>query len=645
MFVIRKLFCFTVCVFFLTACSDSSDSRRQTVTPPPEPMPEPVESIFSQETVDIPSSATPAFTPGSPGVVVDNEKLIAQFGTQNINLNNARYTRYYLSDQDSQQPDGILVLIPGFEGGASTFYVLAENLIRRAIEQDNLVLEVWAVDRRSNQLEDLVGLNIAEDLMNPQVGLDFLFGETLGLELSPEIVSGPNRRAIFYNSNVDTAFMAQWTTLVHSQDIDAVINEARGVARSNNVFLGGHSAGTGYTARYAATDFNFDGGNPAPGYEKLRGLVLLEGGGASLASSAIDEAALDRIEARFDGGLFAAVRDQAPRCIDGVTSCSVATEATDCAAFTNVSCVEPVGAFTEIPGLLSPQLLAISEVNALDAIQNGDTVQSILQKDQNDIEGNSAIGRVPELAGLGPLLGTTVASSVTLLGKFLDDDGIVASISSFLGTSLGFEGPDVDGVQTWLSYGEELPDQALPNNGPAPQTIASRSVWGQEVEPSNLEGRMLPVFYVGDTNFSDWYYPSSGLGVTSGLGLDTSALSAAPPVGRGRSDIENRTQGTRIDIPVIALGGSNGLTPIPAVWLGFADAIASCAAPSCDGVTGRVLDRRNPNEAFPTFGEIAGGFEVYISEGYSHVDIVTAEDDETNNVIAPIADFIARNVQ
>lgn len=645
MFDISKSVCFTVCVFFLIACSDSSDSTRQTVSPPPTPTPEPVESIFSQTTIDLPSLATPAFTPGSAGVVVDNEKLIAQFGDANINFNNARYTRYYLSDQDSQQPDGILVLIPGFEGGASTFYVLAENLIRRAIEQDNLVLEVWAVDRRSNQLEDLVGLNIAEDLMNPLVGLDFLFGETLGLDLSPEIASGPNRRAIFYNSNVDTAFMAQWTTLVHSQDIDAVIDEARDTARSNNVFLGGHSAGTGYTARYAATDFNFEGGDPTPGYEKLRGLVLLEGGGASLASSDTDEATLDRIEARFDGGLYAAVRDQAPRCIDGATACSTATQATDCAAFANVSCSEPVGAFTEIPGLLSPQLLAISEVNALDAIQNGDAVQSILQKDQNGVEGNSAINRVPELAGLGPLLGTTVASSVTLLGKFLDDDGIVASISSFLGTSLGFEGPDVDGVQTWLSYGEEFPEQALPNNGPAPQTIATRSVWGQEVEPSDLEGRMLPVFYVGDTNFSDWYYPSSGLGVTGGLGLDTSALSAPPPEGRGRSDIENRTQATSINIPVIALGGSNGLTPIPAVWLGFADAIASCEAPSCDGMTGRVLDRQNPNEAFPTFGEIAGGFEVHISEGYSHVDIVTAEDDETNNVIAPIADFIARNLQ
>jgi hypothetical protein len=122
-------------------------------------------------------------------------------------------------------------------------------------------------------------------------------------------------------------------------------------------------------------------------------------------------------------------------------------------------------------------------------------------------------------------------------------------------------------------------------------------------------------------------------------------LSAPPPLGRGRSDIENRTQASAISIPVIAFGGSNGLAPVPAVWLGFADAIGPCAAPSCDGVTPRVLDRINPSEAFPTFGNVGGGFEVHISEGYSHLDILTADDDQTNHVIGPLLDFINRNVQ
>ena len=619
----------------LTACSDNSDSA------PSAPV------TLSQVTVDIPSAAAPAFTPGTAGVVVTNPKLLRHFGSPDIDLNRARYTRYFLSDRQGLQPDGILVLVPGFEGGASGFAALAHNLLRRARDEASLALEVWAVDRRSNQLEDTVGLDIAEDLADPLVGLDFLFGDALGLELGPALVAGPGRRVVFYNSSDDTAFMAQWTTLVHSQDIDAIVAAARGEARNANVFLGGHSAGTGYAARYAATDFNLEGGDPDPGYRKLRGLVLLEGGGGSLAPEPVDEATLDRVEARFDGGLYGAVRDQAPRCVDGETACSVDSAATDCGAFENITCVAPLSAFaeSEIEGLLSTELFAAAEVNALDAAHNDESHLSILLEDQNGIAGNNVVNRVPELAIIAPLVGDTPASSITLLGKFLDDDGLAAAFASFLATSVGFEGPVVDGLATWLSRNEEIPPAAFKDNGPAPVTLEDVGVWGVEAEPTDLEGRVVPMFFRGQTNFLDWYYPSSGLSITAELGLDTTALSAPPPLGRGRSDIDNRTQATAIDIPVIGFGGSNGLTTVPAAFLGFADAIAPCPAPACDGVTGRVLDRANPSTAFPTFGGAGGGFEVYISVGYSHVDILTAEDDETNNVIGPLLSFIERNLQ
>jgi hypothetical protein len=34
-----------------------------------------------------------------------------------------------------------------------------------------------------------------------------------------------------------------------------------------------------------------------------------------------------------------------------------------------------------------------------------------------------------------------------------------------------------------------------------------------------------------------------------------------------------------------------------------------------------------------------------MSEGYAHVDVVSAEDDETNNVIGPLFDFVSRNLE
>ena len=114
-----------------------------------------------------------------------------------------------------------------------------------------------------------------------------------------------------------------------------------------------------------------------------------------------------------------------------------------------------------IPGLLSPQLLAVSEVNALDAIVHDDTVLSILQQDQNGVTGNNAVAKVPELNVLTALLGTTPASSATLLGKFLDDDGAAAAVASFVATSVGFDGPVVNGVATWLSKGEACAARCL----------------------------------------------------------------------------------------------------------------------------------------------------------------------------------------
>ncbi|MGB8223168.1 MAG: hypothetical protein WCF10_11320 [Polyangiales bacterium] len=602
-------------------------------------------SSLELQTVDLPSDAKPAYTPGSPGVTVTNPNLIKQFGSADIDLNNARYTRYYLSDQANLQPDAIVVLVPGFEGGASTFAVLAENLARRAKREASLVIEVWAVDRRSNQLEDTAGLDLAEQEQDSSLGLDFLFGEQLGLDMNATLASTLNRRAVFYDTGEDLAFMAQWTTLVHSQDIDAAVEEARSTARNANVFLGGHSAGTGFTARYAATNFNLGTGDPEPGYSKLRGLVMLEGGGGSLPAEAPSEDELDRIEARFDGGLYGAVRSQEPRCIDGETACTVETELVDCAAFENTSCTEPVTAYSVVAGLLSPQLLAVSEVAALQGELEGDVGISILQADQNGIEGNNAVSKVPELSALTLLLGTEPATSVALIGLFLDDDGAAAAAASFVATSLGTIGPTVDGVRTWLNYGDPMPASVLTDNGPAPTVLEDAGRWGVEVESTDLEGHMLPSFYRGHTNFSDWYYPSSGLGVVSGLGLDTSALSAPPPVGRGRTDIDNVTEARNVNIPVIAFGGSNGLVTVPGRMVAYADSLAACTAPSCDGTTPRVVDREQPSSAFPSFGNAAGGFEMFMSEGYSHVDVVAAEDDETNNVVAPLLQFIERNLQ
>ena len=643
-----------------THCIDAGDSNGDGRVAFPDDL-----RCVTRATIDVPSAAAPAHTPGSPGVTPSNPKLLAQFGGSSFSLNNARYTRFR-SQRPGLPPDAVLILVPGFEGGATDFKIFAENLIPRLAEQ-GVVLEVWAFDRRTNQLEDRAGIILAEQAGDAQAALDWMYGGELGLSLSP-LLASLDRRAVFYDTHADIPFIAGWTNLVFSRDIDAVVAAADATVKNHNVFLGGHSAGTGFTARYASTDFNLSGGGtPAPGYVKLRGLVLLEGVGGS-TGNVLSNDTLDRIEAKFDGGLFGAVRDNAPRCVDGTTPCTIATEAADCVGQSPPLCTEPTTAYAVVPGILNPRILAAAEPGVIQT-RNDPNAQTIIQVDQG-AAGNNAIAKVPDLATLAVL---PKATGTGALGTFIDDDGLVASLAPFVATSCGAPGPVVNGLLTWLDISQPQPASVLLNNGPPPTTLAT-GVWGQEKEVTDIN-RTPYVFVAGATNFTDWYYPSAGQSVTNvsgrcsglagnctvgnvgaactgatqaaadatcnqGVNLDSTPLS----VGRGRRDIENLTQAANVPIPVIAFGGSNGLATVPGRYVPFASSIGPCTAPSCTGAA-RVVDASSPNPAFPTFGGVDGGFEVYISEGFAHLDVVTAEDTPDNNVLAPLTAFLQRNVQ
>jgi pimeloyl-ACP methyl ester carboxylesterase len=625
--------------------------------------------LVVRETVTAPSPVEPPNTPGTPGApAVTNPKLLAQFGGAGFSLNTVTYTRWRFGGP-ARTPDAILVMVPGFGGGAGNFEALAENLVTRELEDHGLVVELWGYDRRTEQLEDRAGALLAGQLGDPLVALDWYYGAELGLTLHPALVAGPNRRAEFYNTSDDVPFLANWTSLVFSRDIDAVVQSARSTALDDNVFLGGHSAGTGFAARYAATDFNLTGiGLPDPGYTRLRGVLLFEGTGGTTATAPLTSDSLDRMEAKFDGGLYGAVRDADARCVDGTTPCTVATEATDCVGQTPPVCTPSSAAHGVILGI-SPKILAAAEPAGVQALTDPDAGQAILQVDQG-AAGNNAVAKVPDLVLLSLLAPGTVEG---LFGSFLDDESILASVSAALAASCGAPGPVVGGLLTWLDRDEKAGWPACPgagcvtpNNGPAPTTLPG-AAWGQEVEAVRMDRLRSSFAGIEGANASDWYYPISGLSTTSASGVCTAGTcskgnvgaacttdggcgqsisldSTALSIGRGRRDIENLTQAGSIDIPVLGIGGSNGLAPVPGRFTSLAQSLGTCAAPSCDG-TPRVIDAATPNPAFPTFGGSKGGFEVVTAEGFSHIDVVAGEDDAHNPIVRAISDFIARNVQ
>jgi pimeloyl-ACP methyl ester carboxylesterase len=605
--------------------------------------------------------------------VVTNADLVTQLGA-GVDLNHVTYTRWYLAGPSV--PEAVLILVPGFGGGAGNFEILAENLITRMLEDHGIVVELWGYDRRTEQLEDRAGTLLAVEHHDPLIALDWYYGVELGFALHPVLRDGPGRRAVFYDKTDDVPFIANWTGLVFSRDLDAVVEQAafvtaRDAAPGGNVFLGGHSAGTGFAARYAATDFDLAGGGDAePGYEKLRGLVLLEGGGGTAHTEPLSDDSLDRMIAKHDGGLFGAVRDGAPRCVDGTTPCTVLTEAADCAGQTPAKCTPPEPAHGVILGL-SPKVLAAAEPAGVQGLVDADGGQAILQVDQG-AEGNNAIAKVPDLGLLGILPPGTVEG---LFGSFLDDDGLTAAAAPAFAASIGAPGPVVNGLVTWLDLGERAgfppcpgPACLTPDNGPPPAAIPASTAagfWGREHEVVRIDRLRSSFVGIDGANASDWYYPLSGLGVTSAAGRCSAGVCAAGDTGaactgdgdcnqaisldstalsvtRGRRDIENLTQAAGIDVPVLAVGGSNGLTSVPGRFLSFATSIGTCRAAACDG-TPRVVDAARPNPAFPTFGGVAGGFEVVIAEGFTHMDVVAAEDDADNPVVAALAAFIVRN--
>jgi hypothetical protein len=304
----------------------------------------------------------------------------------------------------------------------------------------------------------------------------------------------------------------------------------------------------------------------------------------------------------------------------------------------------------------------VAAVQAIQGVTDRNSGLNILQQDFTGPD-TSAIDLVPGLALLNFLDDSTVAG---LTGQFLDDDGIAATLlSPSVATGLGA----LNSLTSPLSWYEidypQLPASATPNNGPMPTSLPAGN-WGQEVELVKMD-RFLTTFLEGDSNASDWYFATSGLSVTSAPGVCTALVcskgnvgaacttdadcaqsisldSSALSVGLGRRDIVNLTQAGNIDIPVLCFGGSNGLTPVGASYLAFGQSIGTCASPSCDG-TPRVVNATVPNEAFPTYGDINGGYEVYIREGLAHNDVTTAEDVPEANILPPLAAFIARNVQ
>ncbi len=186
-------------------------------------------------------------------------------------LNATQVVRYRRDETPPAPARAIVVAMPGFLGGGGSFEGAARSMVRNGL--DGEPIEVWAIDRRSNLLEDLRGADAAEALGNPEVAQGYYYGG--------ETVGGVAFEG--YVGQDDVSYMSEWGLQTHVEDLRAVIQLIEASERQARVFLMGHSLGASFTEAYAA--WRFEDGTRA--VDDLAGLILVDGalGGTELSET------------------------------------------------------------------------------------------------------------------------------------------------------------------------------------------------------------------------------------------------------------------------------------------------------------------------------------------------------------------------
>jgi len=182
--------------------------------------------------------------------------------------------RHILGPDNPSNADRILIAQPGILEGASAFYNVAANLVTRAYDEKGKFVEFWAIDRRSNCLEDMNGLRLARETGNLHDMVDYYYRN--------KPYHGQYFQGYFKPLSDDVKWLVEMGMEQTLKDWNEVIT--RGIpdptVRQQKVYIGGHSLGGFLTGAFACADFDGDlttladaGYNQAAGYFALDSLI------------------------------------------------------------------------------------------------------------------------------------------------------------------------------------------------------------------------------------------------------------------------------------------------------------------------------------------------------------------------------------
>ncbi len=173
------------------------------------------------------------------------------------------------STSNPAKADMVLVLMPGLLSGNDAFWYLGQQMVYMAKTQKHMNLEIWAPERRANQVEDLTGLDAAEKAHNVQVAINYYYhGATIN-----------GRKFAGFQTDKDVPYLSEFGLKMEMEDTYKLITTMMPdpVMRRKKLFVGGHSLGGPLAYYFAGWDFD---GNPATtddaGYRNCAGLVALD---------------------------------------------------------------------------------------------------------------------------------------------------------------------------------------------------------------------------------------------------------------------------------------------------------------------------------------------------------------------------------
>ncbi len=377
-------------------------------------------------------------------------------------------------------PRAVVVAVPGFLGGAGSFEMLARHLVRRSIDA-SMPIEVWAVNRRSNLLEDRRGLDAAEVATDPDIARGYYFGG--------ETVGGQGFDGFVTQDAVP--FMSEWGLATLVGDLRAVIDRVPADLQRGHVFLMGHSLGGSFAETFAAWRFE-DG---TRGADLLAGVVLVDGHQSEMPISQ------DEYQNGFGSGLMTSP---------------------------GTSAIRQTTRFVELP-ILGASVYAQAEIVAMDALYAPGDVREDRDRDQVLATllslRRSEIPMMTNAAAFGFAFDSeSNGLSFAAVSCGTHAGGPVESYDSVFGPTL-VHPSDPSATYTWIDALDATPAELTPEANLAHSWIDGRTNFGEWYFPARLPLDLAAVAGLAVT--SDGFQASEGLRAFDGAAMDAPVLAIA----------------------------------------------------------------------------------------------------------------------